>query len=211
MEGTENQLTAAREQVKVAQEQLNTTNVYSDVDGIADQVWKRAKTFNGMNQIKIVNNSQLKVAGMYRRTINLHSFRKPGGSIYPRCQQRNNDFPWSASVDRPDNRGFIAEARIPPILCWSPTSLPLSRSWIMLRPMPLSYRWMWCRPMNPANMASWKPRGINRWPKRNPLSSREALWGMGGNGEVGLNAGEQLITEAPKPTEEGQHQGTGTK
>lgn len=62
METLQNQLTSAEEQVKVALEQLNTTNVYSDVDGVAEMVMvKRGELFAGMGQIKIVNTSQLKV------------------------------------------------------------------------------------------------------------------------------------------------------
>jgi multidrug resistance efflux pump len=59
-------LKASGEQVKVAQEQLNTANVYSDVSGIADAVNVRVgEIFSGMNsqgqpQIKIVNTSFLK-------------------------------------------------------------------------------------------------------------------------------------------------------
>jgi membrane fusion protein, multidrug efflux system len=65
VESLENQLVAANEQVKVAIEQLNTANVYSDVSGIADQVNVRiGETFVGATamgpQIKIVNKSVLK-------------------------------------------------------------------------------------------------------------------------------------------------------
>ena len=51
-----------QEQIKVTAEQLNTTNVYSDVDGIAETVMvKVGELFGGMGQIKIVNTSHLKV------------------------------------------------------------------------------------------------------------------------------------------------------
>lgn len=45
VESLENQLKAAEEQVKVAVEQLNTSNVYSDVTGVADIVAIRVETF----------------------------------------------------------------------------------------------------------------------------------------------------------------------
>ena len=66
VESLENQLKGAGEQVKIAIEQLNTANVYSDVSGIADVVAIRVgETFTGMTamgpQIKIVNTSSLKV------------------------------------------------------------------------------------------------------------------------------------------------------
>jgi len=65
VESLENQLGAANEQIKVAQEQLNTSNVVSDVSGIADEVnIKVGEIFSGMNaqgqpQIKIVNINKL--------------------------------------------------------------------------------------------------------------------------------------------------------
>jgi len=64
----ESQLKSAEENVKVVMEQLNTSNVYSDVNGVADDVNIRVgETFQGVTaqgpQIKIVNNSALKVTG----------------------------------------------------------------------------------------------------------------------------------------------------
>jgi hypothetical protein len=58
-------LAGATENIKVAQEQLNTANVYSDVSGVADIVNIRVgETFSGMTQtgpqIKIVNTKQIK-------------------------------------------------------------------------------------------------------------------------------------------------------
>lgn len=66
VQGLEDQLAASQESVKVAQEQLNTSNVYSDVAGIADIVDIRVgEIFSGSGQrgpqIKIVNTSSLKV------------------------------------------------------------------------------------------------------------------------------------------------------
>lgn len=65
-EGLEKQLKAAEEGVKIQQEQLSAANVYSDVDGIADEVNVRVgELFTGFSgnvpQIKIVNTSTLKV------------------------------------------------------------------------------------------------------------------------------------------------------
>ena len=73
VQALENQLVAAEagvqggyEQAKVAKEQLNTANVYSDVSGVVEQVNIRVgETFSGIGmmgaQIKIVNTSALKV------------------------------------------------------------------------------------------------------------------------------------------------------
>lgn len=65
VDALENQLKQANEGIKMAQEQLNLTNVYSDVDGVADVVAVRVgEMFQGATaagpQIKIVNTSRLK-------------------------------------------------------------------------------------------------------------------------------------------------------
>ncbi len=116
----ENQLEAAGEQVKVAQEQLNTSNVYSDVSGVADIVSIRVgETFQGMTamgpQIKIVNTSSLKVVTnvpenyltrMHKGSpveISIPDANKKVSSVISLISQ---------SID-PIQRGFIAEAKIP--------------------------------------------------------------------------------------------------
>lgn len=65
VDALENQLKQANEGIKMAQEQLELTNVYSDVDGVADIVAIRVgEMFQGATaagpQIKIVNTSRLK-------------------------------------------------------------------------------------------------------------------------------------------------------
>lgn len=65
VDALENQLKQANEGIKMAQEQLDLTNVYSDVDGVADVVAIRVgEMFQGATaagpQIKIVNTSRLK-------------------------------------------------------------------------------------------------------------------------------------------------------
>ncbi len=116
----ENQLSAANAQVKVAQEQLNTANVYSDVNGIADIVAVRVgETFTGMTQngpqIKIVNTSALKVVTNVPENY-LTRIRKgsPVVIYIPDAAKTINSSVSliSQSID-PSQRGFIAEAKIP--------------------------------------------------------------------------------------------------
>ena len=126
-ESLENQLKSADEQVKVAIEQLNTSNVYSDVSGIADIVNIRiGEIFQGMSatgpQIKIVNTSSLKVVTNVPENyltrihngspveINIPDANKKVSSTISLISQ---------SVD-PTQRGFIAEAKIP----YDPTLKP---------------------------------------------------------------------------------------
>lgn len=66
VESLEKQLAAANANIKVQQEQQSGTNIYSDVDGVADEVNVRVgEMFTGFSgtvpQIKIVNTSNLKV------------------------------------------------------------------------------------------------------------------------------------------------------
>jgi membrane fusion protein, multidrug efflux system len=117
----ENQLDAAGEQIKTQQEQLNTANVYSDVTGIADLVTvKVGETFPGMGQIKIVNTSSLKVVTNVPENY-LTRLRKgsPVVITIPDASKTINSAISliSQSID-PNQRGFVAEAKIPydPIL-----------------------------------------------------------------------------------------------
>lgn len=122
VEGLENQLKSAQEQVKVAVEQLNTTNVVSDVSGIADIVNIRVgETFMGMTsagtpQIKIVNTSSLKVVTNIPENY-LTRLRK-GTPVEVKIPDANNKqistsiSLISQSIDA-TLRGFIAEAKIP--------------------------------------------------------------------------------------------------
>ncbi|HPH85918.1 MAG TPA: efflux RND transporter periplasmic adaptor subunit [Ferruginibacter sp.] len=119
-EGLQDQLNSANEQVKVAVEQMNTANVYSDVDGIADIVAVRmGETFTGMTatgpQIKIVNTRNLKVVTNVPE--NYISRMKRGSTVEILIPDLNKKLPSvisliSQSID-PSLRGFIAEAKIP--------------------------------------------------------------------------------------------------
>ncbi len=120
VEGLENQLKAANEQVKVAIEQLNTTNVVSDVSGVADIVSVRVgETFQGMTaagpQIKIVNTSNLKVVTSVPENYltRLHK----GSAVEISIPDANKTFSSNLSVVSQaidiSQRGFIAEAKIP--------------------------------------------------------------------------------------------------
>ena len=57
------QLIAAEENLKTAQEQVNFTNVYSDVEGVAEDVNVKVGEFftPAAQQIKVVNTNDLKV------------------------------------------------------------------------------------------------------------------------------------------------------
>jgi RND family efflux transporter MFP subunit len=117
----ENQLDAAGENIKTLQEQLSTANVYSDVTGIADLVTiKIGESFPGMGQIKIVNTSSLKVVTNVPENYltRMHKGSQVQITIPDANKTVNSTISLiSQSID-PNQRGFIAEAKIPydPIL-----------------------------------------------------------------------------------------------
>ncbi len=120
VDGLEDQLKSAGEQVKLALEQVKLSNVYSDVNGVADIVAIRVgETFQGMTQagpqIKIVNTSNLKVVTNIPEN---YLTRVSRGSVVeiniPDANKKltSSISLISQSVD-PTSRGFIAEAKIP--------------------------------------------------------------------------------------------------
>ena len=116
----ENQLSAAQENVKVVQEQVAMSNVYSDVNGVADVVTvKVGEIFTGNPMgggvIKIVNKSDLKVTSNVPE--NYLSNVKTGSPVEVYVPDMGRTFNTSvsfigASID-PNKRGFTMEARLP--------------------------------------------------------------------------------------------------
>jgi len=116
----ENQLKASEENVKVYQEQQNTSNVHSDVSGVADVVnIKVGETFSAAGAaglgIKIVNTSQLKVIGNIPENY-LGNVSK-GTPVIVQVPDVNKTFNSTlsfvgASIDAL-TRGFVAEAKLP--------------------------------------------------------------------------------------------------
>lgn len=130
----ENQLALLNDQVKVSQEQLSTANVYSDVSGIADIVNIRVgEIFQGQTaagpQIKIVNNSLLKVVGNIPENY-LGSVHK-GSAVIIQMPDANKTFQAAvsfvgASIDAV-NRGFVVEARLPNDPALKPNQIALMK------------------------------------------------------------------------------------
>ncbi len=116
----ENQLSQVAENVKLAQEQMNTANVYSDVTGVADVVNIRVgETFSGVGatgpQIKIVNRSSLKAVGNIPENY-LGTVSRGSAVIVTMLDTRrtyNSTLSFiGASID-PNSRGFVVEAKLP--------------------------------------------------------------------------------------------------
>lgn len=116
MESLENQLKSANEQINVVQEQLNTTAVYSDVDGVAETVMvKVGELFGGMGQIKIVNTDKLKVVSNVPENyiIKVHKGIPVVISIPDANETINSTISLIGQTIENTQRGFIAEAKIP--------------------------------------------------------------------------------------------------
>lgn len=120
-EGLENQLKTMEENVKSAQEQLNLSNVYSNVNGVADEVNIRVgETFVGVTaqgnpQIKIVNNSMLKVVATIPE--NYLNNVKQGTDVIVQIPDINRTFnskvSFIGSAIDVNSRGFVIEAKLP--------------------------------------------------------------------------------------------------
>jgi RND family efflux transporter MFP subunit len=118
VDGLENQLKTMNENVKIAQQQANLSNVYSDVSGVADEVNIHVgETFTGspMNGIKIINTSSLKVVTQIPE--NYLSRVKKGTTVQIIIPDVNKTYNTAISVISQAvnsiSRGFTAEAKIP--------------------------------------------------------------------------------------------------
>ncbi len=114
----ENQLAATQENIKSVQEQSNLSNVYSNVNGVADMVTvKLGEAFGspGSGVIKIVNNSALKVVSNIPE--NYLGTVSKGSQVIVALPDVNKTINTSlsfvgASIDL-INRGFVIEAKLP--------------------------------------------------------------------------------------------------
>ncbi len=116
VETLETQLKSAEEQVKLSREQLLFTSVYSDVDGVAEDVNIRVgELFAGAGQIKIVNTSNLKVTTeVPENYINrINNGTKLKVSLPDIDKTIDATISVSGKIINPVTRSFFIEARIP--------------------------------------------------------------------------------------------------
>src|SRR5690606_12846673 len=115
-EALRSQYNAAQANVKLAEEQLNTTNVYSDISGVANQVDVRVGELfaPGQRQIQIVNNSDLKV--IVNVPENYLDRVKAGSTLRVTLPEANKTISTKVSVVGkvidPVSRSFYVEARL---------------------------------------------------------------------------------------------------
>lgn len=203
------QLKQVGEQTSIAVEQLNTANVYSDVNGIADQVNVHVgETFMGPGQIKIVNKNSLKVVSNVPE--NYLTRLKQGTPVLVNIPDANISGMVSSislisqSVD-PNLRGFTAEARIPANGNLKPNQTALLRikdysaANAVVIPVNMvqsdeagKYVFIMIKSSNGKTTAHKVPVVIGE------------IYGENVEIKAGLNGGEQLITEGYQGLYEGQ-------
>ncbi len=218
--GLENQLASAEEQIKTLQEQLNTANVYSDVNGIADAVnVKVGETFSGMGatgpQIKIVNTSNLKVVTSVPENYltRIHSGTPVLISI-PDAQKDNipSAISFIGEVVDAAQRGFAAEAKIPYNAALKPNQAAIMRIKDYSAEKAI---------VIPINMVQTDETGKYVFVMSKASNGKTTAHRItviigevyGDNVEIksGLSGGEQLITEGYQSLYEGQVISTGIK
>lgn len=208
----EEQLKAGNENVKIAQEQLNTANVYSDVNGVADEVNIRVgETFQGMTQagpqIKIVNTSSLKVvtniAENYMTKLRMGS---PVVISLPDVNKTyNSTLSFIGQSIATNMIGFVAEAKLPSDPALKPNQTAVVKILDYSAPnavvIPVNtiqtdekgkYVFVMQKLSNGTTVAKKKPVNVGE------------VFGELAEIKTGLAVGEQLITEGYQSIYEGQ-------
>lgn len=207
VETLEKQLRAAEENIKTVQEQANGANVYSDVDGIADEVNVRVgEIFTGMGQIKIVNTSSLKVVTEVPE--NYASKVRNGSKILVILAEMNKTYPttisFSSKTINANNRSFTAEGKLPYDGVLRPNQLAQVKIEDYVANNAITI---------PVNTVQTDEKGKFVYvavKEGNKLIARKKAITIGEAYEsvvevkTGLNAGEQLVTEGYQSVYDGQ-------
>ncbi|HZK63058.1 MAG TPA: efflux RND transporter periplasmic adaptor subunit [Puia sp.] len=112
-----NQVDQAQRQVDIVNQQIDLTKVYADISGVADDVNIRlGEFFNGNNQIKIVNTSDLKAVAQVPE--NYLSKVKVGSNVKVIIPELNNKtiqtkVSVAGNLIDPATRSFFVEAKLP--------------------------------------------------------------------------------------------------
>jgi RND family efflux transporter MFP subunit len=126
-----NQVDQAQRQVDIVNQQIDLTRVYADISGIADDVNIRlGEFFNGNNQIKIVNTSDLKAVAQvpenYLSKVNVGSNVKV---IIPELNNKviQTKVSVAGNLIDPTTRSYYIEAKLPYERGFYPNQLALVR------------------------------------------------------------------------------------
>jgi membrane fusion protein, multidrug efflux system len=133
VESLENQLKTIQANVSMIQEQANQSNVYSNVNGVVDEVTAHVgETFTGDPKggyIKIVNKSNLKITVIVPE--NYAAKISKGTAVEVQIPDINKSFSSTISFISQsigtDSRGFIAEAKVPAGMVLKPNQVALGK------------------------------------------------------------------------------------
>lgn len=213
VESLENQLGAANEQIKVAQEQLNTSNVVSDVSGIADEVnIKVGEIFSGMNaqgqpQIKIVNTSSLKaVTTIAENYINKLHTGTPVVITLPDVNKTfNSSISYLGQSIANNMIGFVAEAKLPRDAALKPnqTAIIKIQDYTASNAIVIPVNTIQNDEKGKYVYVLQKSGNGQMYASKRNINIGEAFGEMV-EVKTGLSAGEQLITEGYQDLYEGQ-------
>ena len=207
----ENNLALVAEQVKLAQEQMNTANVYSDVNGVADVVNIRVgETFQGVTaagpQIKIVNNSSLKVIGnIPENYLGAVGRGTPVLVTMPDSKKTyNSTLSFIGAAIDPNSRGFSVEAKLPsdPALNPNQTALIKIRDYVSANSIAIPLKTLQNDEKGKFVMIASSEKG-KLFARKRPITVgmiNDALIEV----KSGLKAGDQLIIDGYTGLYEGQ-------
>ncbi len=215
VESLENQLKSANENVQVSVVSANTSNVYSNVNGVADVVSIHVGEIfaPGSQQIKIVNASTLKIISNVPE--NYISRMKTGTPVVVSVPDVNLNLKTaisriSQSID-PTQRGFIAEAKIPANSMLKPNQTAVMKILDYAAPNAI---------VIPVNVVQTDEAGkyvyvMQKLSNGKTVAKKKTINIGEVNGEIvevktGLAAGEQLVTEGYQNLYDGQMIGTST-
>ena len=214
VESLENQLKAMSEQVQLAVVQANTTNIYSDVSGIADIVnVKVGETFtgftgNGAPQIQVVNTSNLKIVSSIPE--NYISSLKVGTPVVVTVADldktiKTNISVISQSID-PSLRGFITEAKIPYDAALKPnqTAVMKIQDYAVANAVVIPVNIIQTDESGKYVYVSEKQPDGTLVARKKPVVMGQ-VYGDKAEIKSGLKAGESLITEGYQSLYDGQH------
>lgn len=209
----EEQLKAGNEQVKLAQEQMNTANVYSDVNGVADEVNIRVgETFQGMTgqgqpQIKIVNTSNLKVVTNIAE--NYMTKLRTGSPVVISLPDVNKNYNSTLSFIgqsiATNMIGFVAEAKLPsdPALKPNQTAVVKILDYSAPNAVVIPVNTIQTDEKGKYVFVMQKLSNGTTIAKKKPVNMGE-VFGELAEIKTGLAVGEQLITEGYQSIYEGQ-------
>jgi membrane fusion protein (multidrug efflux system) len=209
----EAQLKAANEQTQIAEEQLKTANVYSDVNGVVEEMNVRVgETFqgvlpNGTQQIKIVNTSRLKVVTNIAE--NYITRLRQGSAVVVSLPDVNRTYNTNLSFVgqsiSSNMIGFVAEAKLPRDPLLKPNQTAIVKILDYTAPNAI---------VIPVNTIQTDENGkyvfvMQKLSNGKSIAKKKAVnmgevFGEMAEIKTGLAVGEQLITEGYQTIYEGQ-------